>query len=54
MLVAKRIIGPFHFFVLTGIGLYAAYTPLQSLLMDRLIAALRTPATASCMSTHSK
>lgn len=50
MLAAHHMISPIHFFVLTGVGLYAAYTPLQSLLMDRLIAALRTPATASFLS----
>ncbi len=43
-------ISPVGFFVLTGVGLYATYTPLQSLLMDRLIAALRTPATAAFLS----
>jgi hypothetical protein len=40
-------IGPKFFYVLNGIGLYAAFIPYQSILMDRLLASLHTVATAS-------
>jgi len=40
-------IGPRAFFVVNGIGLYVAYVPFQSILIDRLLASLHTVATAA-------
>lgn len=41
------ILGPVQFYILNGIGLYAAFVPYQSILMDRLLASLPTVATAT-------
>ncbi len=40
-------LGPKTFYVLNGIGLYVAFVPYQSILMDRLLASLHTVATAA-------
>ena len=47
MLVQANMISPKLFYVLNGVGLYAAFIPYQSILMDRLLASLHTVATAS-------
>lgn len=47
ILLRARMIGPELFYILNGIGLYSAFIPFQSILMDRLLASLHTIATAS-------
>lgn len=47
ILLRAGLIGPEMFYVLNGIGLYSAFIPFQSILMDRLLASLHTVATAS-------
>lgn len=46
-LLQAEMLSPISFYVLNGIGLYVAFVPYQSILMDRLIATLPTVATAS-------
>jgi hypothetical protein len=41
------LLSPRGFYILNGIGLYVAFVPYQSILMDRLVATLPTVATAS-------
>lgn len=40
-------LSPTNFYLINGIGLYIAFVPYQSILMDRLLASLHTIATAS-------
>lgn len=47
VLLEARRLSPTAFYVLNGIGLYVAFVPYQSILMDRLLASLRTVATAA-------
>ena len=47
VLVQNRIVGPTTFYILNGIGLYVAFVPYQSILIDRLLASLNAVATAS-------
>ncbi len=47
LLLTGEYIGPRAFFVVNGIGLYIAYVPFQSILVDRLLASLHTVATAA-------
>ena len=47
ILIQQGSISPKAFFVVNGIGLYIAYVPFQSILIDRLLASLETIATAA-------
>jgi len=47
ILLQQKMIGPETFYLVNGIGLYIAFVPYQSILMDRLLASLHTVATAS-------
>ena len=47
ILIQQGMISPKAFFVANGIGLYIAYVPFQSILIDRLLASLETVATAA-------
>ena len=47
LLMQNGTLSPKAFFVCNGIGLYIAYVPLQSIMLDRLLATLRTVATAA-------
>lgn len=47
VLMQNGTLGPKAFFIVNGIGLYIAYVPLQSILLDRLLASLETVATAA-------
>jgi len=47
LLLQQKVIGPETFYLVNGIGLYIAFVPYQSILMDRLLASLHTVATAS-------
>jgi hypothetical protein len=41
------LLSPTAFYLINGVGLYIAFVPYQSILMDRLLASLHTIATAS-------
>jgi hypothetical protein len=47
ILLQQGVLGPRAFYLVNGIGLYIAFVPYQSILMDRLLASLHTVATAS-------
>lgn len=47
LLIQYGVLGPKAFFIVNGIGLYIAYVPIQSILLDRLLASLETVATAA-------
>lgn len=47
VLLQQGVLGPKGFYLVNGIGLYVAFVPYQSILMDRLLASLHTVATAS-------
>lgn len=46
-LFQQKMMGPFNWMVLVGLGLYLAYVPFGCLLFDRMIAAFRSPANAA-------
>lgn len=47
VLLKAEWLGPRAFYLVNGIGLYVAFVPYQSILMDRLLASLHTVATAA-------
>lgn len=47
LMVTNKMIDPKFFMIINGIGLYIAFVPYQSIFMDRILAALKTTATAS-------
>jgi len=47
ILLHYNVISPASFYLINGVGLYIAFVPYQSILMDRLLASLHTVATAS-------
>ena len=47
LLMQNGTLSPKAFFIANGIGLYIAYVPMQSILLDRLLATLNTVATAA-------
>ena len=47
VMMKNGFLSPRAFFVVNGIGLYIAYVPLQTILLNRLLATLKTVATAA-------